>query len=709
MKSRFKFTIARKLILGFGILGLVVFFTYRFIYTRLEENLNRNNNIAQIYAPSVYYVNDLKNMVTNSKLLIINWVFIEEFPDTKDKLKLKSIHEHEYDTLKRKLVYFVDNNLWDNQSKEMYFNIVDSVSQLFAMQEEIMEDLSTEQDYMVNTNFINQTIRVSNGDVSQITNKVLASIDKLLAIHQQKVSENTERMNQSFAEFRTMLWWVVVILMASMLILAFTLSNSLIKPISKLKSYLKQMSGGSLPEVKIEHRSDEIGEMIDTLKQLIASLRQTSQFALKIGEGNFEAEFQQLSKHDVLGNSLILMRENLIKAEKDAELRRVENFQRNWASQGVAEFGELLRSSSDSLENLANNIIAKLVRYLNANMGGLYIVNDEKKYDIHFELLAFYAYDRHKFINKRIDIGENMVGQCYQENETIFLTDLPPDYVHITSGLGSDNPRCLLIVPLKVNQETFGVVELASFTILEPYQIEFVEKIGETIASTISSVKINLQTNRLLAESHEKSERLAKQEEEVRKNIDKMQMLLDEKQNIITRETARIDRLQNDFEQALLGSQRDKEQAQAESRAYRNNFETIRMVINNSAGYYELTVEGRILFANQLFLKCTEQALVTLENTSILSLIELEKSRDSFMNTLEELNVGKAHTELMQYKINNKTRYFLETFTPVRDINGDVIKIAVMSFDLTDEKTTHYELENHIEDLKAELEILKSR
>ena len=146
------------------------------------------------------------------------------------------------------------------------------------------------------------------------------------------------------------------------------------------------------------------------------------------------------------------------------------------------------------------NIISNLVKYVGANQGGLFVINDDNKDDIYFELTAGYAYNIRKILKKQVKPGVGLIGRCILENDSIYISNLPEDYINITSGLGEKSPQYLLIVPFKFNNEIYAVAEIASFNEIEPYKQQFVEEVGNSIASTIATVKINIRTNKLLQE-----------------------------------------------------------------------------------------------------------------------------------------------------------------------------------------------------------------
>lgn len=203
------------------------------------------------------------------------------------------------------------------------------------------------------------------------------------------------------------------------------------------------------------------------------------------------------------------------------EAAQQEEQQRQWISDGLTKINSLLRDYDDQ-QTMGEEILSKIIHYVKANQGGLFLVEEENSQPS-LKLQACYAYERKKYLKKKVNIGEGLLGQAYLERAPIYLTDLPENYVNITSGLGETPPRCLLIVPLVVNDEVEGVLELASFQPFEPHQIEFIKTVSQSVAATIRSMRVNEQTKILLEASQQQANEVRAQEEEIRQNLEEMQ------------------------------------------------------------------------------------------------------------------------------------------------------------------------------------------
>lgn len=411
---------------------------------------------------------------------------------------------------------------------------------------------------------------------------------------------------------------------------------------------------GKLHVVYIKHQKEKEQERQEQVHHLLV-------YADQLNKGNFDAPVN-FDDSSALGCSILQFRDYLAQSRQQEITRNEEEKQHSWVADGLAMFGEILRVNNSNLETLSYSIISKLVKYLDANQGGFFLVEDSDPSDMHFIQTAAFAYDRQRLVSKRVEWNDGLIGACAFEKESIFMTDIPDRYVSITSGLGDANPRCLFIVPLVVDDHVLGVIEIASFKILKPFETRFVENLSQAIASTIKNVKVNSRTAELLDQSRQQAEQLRVQEEEMLHTIEEM--------NVIQEESAR--------KSVELASFTDS--------------------VNNTMVRAEYDISGKLLFANNRFLSKMGYAhLDEIKGKHISSFIN-KRDKDWFFDIWNRLTKGGEHFEgdMKHVTFSGTDFWSMATYTCVRNQQGEVQKILFMGIDITDLKNRSLELESQV-------------
>jgi len=249
------------------------------------------------------------------------------------------------------------------------------------------------------------------------------------------------------------------------------------------------------------------------------TINQNAQFANEIGKGNYSVHIIPEGEQDVLGKSLLVMKENLL-----ANYRK-ESIQ-NWISEGKNVISNILRLYN-TLEVLGDHILEHLVKYIDAIQGAIYLYNEEEDSLVS---LSTYAYHRKKYMTQQFKVGFGLIGQCAYEKDHIYRTEIPDDYFTVSSGLlGEKKPASLLIVPLISEDTLQGVVEIASLSPEIPEQtIELVKELGDIIARTIFNLRVNQKTEKLLQESQKMTLELQSNEEKLKENAEEMRVTQEE-------------------------------------------------------------------------------------------------------------------------------------------------------------------------------------
>ena len=144
------------------------------------------------------------------------------------------------------------------------------------------------------------------------------------------------------------------------------------------------------------------------------------------------------------------MRKSLIHAKGEEKKRKIEDDKQNWITQGIAKFGELQREHNDDMNEFSFNIIKNMVSYLNAIQGAFFMLNNNDQSDLHYELSSLIAFGKRKYIEKQVLPGEELIGRCAEELKTIYIKQVPEDYVFITPGLKDETK------PVIIRNSTFS-------------------------------------------------------------------------------------------------------------------------------------------------------------------------------------------------------------------------------------------------------------
>lgn len=376
---------------------------------------------------------------------------------------------------------------------------------------------------------------------------------------------------------------------------------------------------------------------------------QLQTFVENIAKGNF-AETQYVFKNSELSSLLMSIRQKLFNQKEEDDKAR-------WIAEGHARFAEVLRQADDR-NVLTYEVVKNLVRYVGLNQGAVFIHEKDAQQDERLIQRACYAYDRKKYTTKSLSLGEGLVGQCFLENETIILKQVPENYIRITSGLGDAPPHFVILVPIKVNDLTEGVLEMAGFKEVEDYKIKFIEKVCEGVASVLRTTKVNNETRALLNATQEQTEQLRSQEEEIRQNLEEMQAT-----------------------QEQLNRQLDESRVLAERVGRREMVMALTTILS------ETDLNGTITFANDKFCEVSKYTREELIGKPQNIVRHPEMPKELFKLFWDTIRKGEVFRGIVKNKAKDGSHYWVDaTIVPIKNNEGEVIKYVGSRYHIVDDK-----------------------
>lgn len=489
------------------------------------------------------------------------------------------------------------------------------------------------------------------------------SFKKLQSLLKQMMQFNVDGIQKSNLEVNRLknnvlarIYFISALLLILFILITTFLIQDINKSIKLLTKNLSILKEGEIPEKQLWENKNEVGIMSGLVNSVTSNLDALNKFAKDISKGNYSSEYTPAGENDLLGKALVNLRNNLRVAKEEDERRKIDEERRNWTNKGHALFGEILRQRSLGVTHLTDDIIKNLVYYLKANQGGLFLINDSSEI-LKIELVSAFAYDRKKFFERSINLGDGLIGTVALERNTIYLKEIPEDYIEIESGLGDSTPKSLLIVPLKFEDDILGIVEIASFKEFEKYEIKFVEEVAQSIASTLLTARINARTEQLLEESRKQSEELASQEVEARQNMEEMRAT----QELAERREAALSGILSAVDNTLM------------------------------KGEYEL--DGTLISVNNRHLQTMGYQLKEIKGKNIEIFIpndELEHFRKVWASVIAGT---PRQLEVKRRTKTGEILWLINQYTPVTDISGKISRVLYLAHDITRYKKSEEESE----------------
>jgi HAMP domain-containing protein/signal transduction histidine kinase/CheY-like chemotaxis protein len=262
----------------------------------------------------------------------------------------------------------------------------------------------------------------------------------------------------------------------------------------------------------------DLTENVNQLAQnLTVQVRSISEVASAVTKGDLTRTIRVEAKGELeaLKDTINQMIANL----KGTTLR---NHEQDWLKSNLAKFAQMLQGQRDR-NAVANKVLSELAELVNARYGAFYILElregaDEAK----LKLFAGYAQKSRKLIDQEFSLSEGLVGQCATDKERIRLSNVPNEYLQISSGIGSAAPIDLVILPVLFENNVKAVIELASFENFSDTHIDFLDQLTESIGIVLNNIETNTRTEELLTQSQSLAGELSAQQEELRRANDEL-------------------------------------------------------------------------------------------------------------------------------------------------------------------------------------------
>jgi len=298
-------------------------------------------------------------------------------------------------------------------------------------------------------------------------------------------------------------------------------------------------------------------DLTENVNQLAANLtnqvRAIAEVATAVTRGDLSRSIQVEARGEVS-----YLKDNINEMIRNLKETTQKNAQQDWLKTNLARFTRLLQGQRD-LQAVTKLILSELAPLVSAHHGVFYMM-DSQETDARLRMIASYGYRSSRKLPTSFLPGEGLVGQCALEKVRIWLTDVPRDYIVVSSGLGAAPPTNIVVLPILFEQQVKAVIEIASLDRFTETHLSFLDQLMESIGVVLNTIEANSRTESLLTQSQSLAQELQQTNQE-----------LAEKARLLSEQNIEVERKNREVEQAKLALE-EKATQLALSSKYKSEF-----------------------------------------------------------------------------------------------------------------------------------------
>ncbi|MDP1811301.1 MAG: response regulator [Sediminibacterium sp.] len=493
-------SIKAKLFTGFSVIVLILITVAFFMTNKLAETNSRLENLVDVSSKKVSLSHeiliDVLNVGRQEKNIILekdifkmelyrsnmNKVLsaldkkISEFRELADEIGIKDISEFK--------------TLWDEYK--------------ISLDEIVLLAMKNEND---------KAFEISGTKGFKTRENATILMERIITRNENRMAEDKRISDENYKSSLNLIIVLIIAGLIILMIIAYWIVRGITKRISFIAKEAEKIASrefaGDKPEDKTK---DELEPVFNSLINISESFREVTENANSVASGDYTVDFTPRSDRDTLGNALKKMTGSLRETT-------AANEKHNWLTAGQNQLNEKL-IGDQSIEELATNTISFLCAYLKANIGAVYLFNDEDKALV---LNGQYAFVSPEDTKEKFALNEGLIGQAAREQKQISLRDITEEQIRITSSVLNAKPKHLLITPFLFEGKTLGVIEVGRLTDFSETEKEFINASMESIAISVNSAIARKQIQELLEETKAQSEELQMQQEELKQTNEELE------------------------------------------------------------------------------------------------------------------------------------------------------------------------------------------